>query len=66
VFKDKYYRPDEVAEILGINIVTVYRHIKDLSDPMPAVRLKNERCLRISGTELNKWLDRRRVNPDEI
>ncbi len=65
MFKDKYYRPDEVAEALSVDKSTVYRLCKDLDDPMPAIRLGGKGPLRIHGVGLNEWLKRRKVNPGD-
>lgn len=61
---DRYYRPDEVAEILSVHRSTLYRMINDTNDPLPAIRLTGEGKLRIPGKELSEWLERRRVRPD--
>lgn len=63
---DRYYRPDEVAELLNVDKGTVYRMIRDTEDPLPAIKLTGDRHLRISGQELSEWLERRRVNPEDI
>lgn len=62
---DRYYRPDEVAEMLNVHKSTLYRLINDKTDPLPAIKLTGEGKLRIPGKELSEWLERRRVNPDE-
>jgi excisionase family DNA binding protein len=61
----RYYRPDEVAEILNVDKSSIYRMIKDIEDPLPAIKL-NGGCLRIPGQELSEWLERRRVNSAEV
>ena len=63
LFGDRCYRPDEVAKKLNIHVRSVYRHIGDPLDPLPALRLHKGGPLRIPGPELNRWLDRRRVDP---
>lgn len=63
---DRYYRPDEVAELLSVDKTTVYRMIRDIDDPLPAIKLVGDRCLRIPGQGLSEWLERRRVNPEDI
>lgn len=62
----RYYRPDEVAELLSVDKTTIYRLIRDIDDPLPAIKLNGERCLRIPGQELSEWLERRRVNAEDI
>ena len=63
LFSDRCYRPDEVAAKLHVNIRTIYRHVNDIDDPLPSIRLAPRGPIRIPGSELNKWLERRRVNP---
>ena len=66
LFKDdRCYRPDEVAEILGIDTKTVYRRIKDLDNPFPCSRLKKHGPLRLPGNEMNKFMEENKVNPLE-
>lgn len=66
LFKDdRAYRPDEVAEILGIDTKTVYRRIKDFDNPFPCVRLKKHGPLRLPGNKMNKFLEDNKVNPLE-
>lgn len=65
LFTDRCYRPDEVAEKLHVHIRTIYRHVNDLDDPLPSLRLKPGGPLRIPGLLANRWLARRRVNPLE-
>lgn len=60
---DRYYRPDEVAELLSVDRSTVYRLISDTDDPLPAVKICQK--LRIPGQELSEWLERKRVNPED-
>lgn len=65
LFTDRCYRPDEVAQILHVHVRTVYRHINDLDDPLPALRLSPGGPLRIPGLAANIWLATHRVNPLE-
>lgn len=66
LFKDdRAYRPDEVAKILGIDIKTVYRRVKDLDNPFPCFRLKKHGPLRLPGNKMNKFLEDNKVNPLE-
>mgnify|MGYP001311884742 CR=1 FL=1 len=62
--ESRCYRPDEIAEILGIDKSTVYRLINAIDDPIPAYRPSGTH-LRVNGGDLNKWLERRRVKPEE-
>lgn len=62
---DRYYRPDEVAELLSVHRSTLYRMINDTTDPLPAIKLPGDGKLRIPGKELSEWLERRRVNPED-
>jgi len=61
---DRCYRPDEIADILSVSKRTVYRMISDISDPLPAFR-PNGKYLRVSGLELNNYLDKHKVIPEE-
>lgn len=62
---DRYYRPDEVAELLSVDRSTVYRMIKDIEDPLPAIRLCGKGLYRIHGNDLKAWMDRHQVNPED-
>jgi len=65
IFKDdRNYRPDEVASTLRVNRTTVYRWIKDILDPLPAFRTKDNGQLRCKGKDLNAYLDRHKVRPE--
>ncbi|MCK8604405.1 helix-turn-helix domain-containing protein [Desulfoferrobacter suflitae] len=46
----RFYRPDEVADILGVSTKTVYRLIKE--DRLKAVKIRS--ILRIPERELDK------------
>lgn len=60
--EDRYYRPDEVAEMLAVEISTVYRLVREPGDPLPAVRLGERGHIRILGRDLGAWLERWRVD----
>lgn len=60
---ERCYRPDEIADKLSVDISTVYRLIKDIDDPLPAYRLKNNGQLRVHGQELNAYLNNHKVYP---
>lgn len=62
--KGRCYRPDEVASKLGISKRSIYRMINDVADPLPAVRPCGN-ALRISGADVNAYLERHRVRPEE-
>jgi predicted site-specific integrase-resolvase len=65
IFKDdRNYRPDEVASTLRVNRTTVYRWIKDILDPLPAFRTKDNGQLRCSGKDLNEYLLKHKVRPE--
>jgi predicted site-specific integrase-resolvase len=64
VFKEsRCYTPVNVAEILNVDISTVYRLIRDIDDPLPAFRLKTNGQLRVHGKEINKYLEDHKVDP---
>lgn len=50
----QFYRPDEVARILGISVRSVYRRIED--DTIPAIKIG--RLYRISATEFHQVFPR--------
>ncbi len=61
---DRSYRPDEIAKRLAVDISTVYRMIRDMDDPLPAFRPCG-RALRVKGAEITKYLERRKVRPED-
>jgi hypothetical protein len=64
IFNDeRCYRPDEIADKLRADISTIYRLIKDIDDPLPAFRLKNNGQLRVHGKDLNQYLESHKVDP---
>lgn len=62
---ERCYRPDEIAEILQVDVSTVYRMIKDLDKPLYAFRLAGNRQLRVWGGDLNAYVEQSRVKPEE-
>ena len=65
IFKDeRNYRTDEIAEILRVDRSTVYRWIRDILDPLPAIRTKENGQLRCSGKDLNDYLNKHKVRPE--
>ncbi|GAB1468230.1 hypothetical protein MASR2M64_09410 [Candidatus Cloacimonadota bacterium] len=65
VFKDeRNYRTDEVADVLRVDRSSVYRWIRDIANPLPAFRTKENGQLRCSGKDLNAYLDRHKVRPE--
>lgn len=63
-FNDRYYRPDEIAEALKVDRTTVYRMIKDVLDPLPAYRVNDRGPLRVHGNDINKYLVKHKVQPE--
>lgn len=61
---DRSYRPDEIADKLGVDVRTVYRMIRDIDDPLVAFR-PHGRALRVEGAELIRYLERRKVRPED-
>jgi excisionase family DNA binding protein len=61
---DRNYRPDEVASTLRVSRNTVYRWIRDILDPLPAFRTKENGQLRCSGKDLNLYLQKHKVRPE--
>jgi excisionase family DNA binding protein len=62
---DKYYRPDEIAELLNVDKGTVYRLIRDIEDPLPALRLSKKGALRVAGRDLQEWMENHKVHPED-
>ena len=63
-FKDRYYRPDEIADVLNVARSTVYRMIRDIADPLPAYRINDKGPLRVHGKDINKYLVSHKVRPE--
>ncbi len=61
---DRNYRPDEVASTLRVSRNTVYRWIRDILDPLPAFRTKDNGQLRCTGKDLNNYLTKHKVRPE--
>lgn len=63
---ERYYRPDEVAELLNVDRSTVYRMIKDIDNPLPALRLCGRGLYRIHGKDLEVWMEKNMVTPEDV
>ena len=59
----KCYPPYRVAEILSVDISTVYRLIRSIEEPLPAFRLKTNGQLRVHGKDLNTYFEDHKVDP---
>jgi len=65
IFNDeRNYRTDEIADILRVDRSSVYRWIRDILDPLPAFRTKDNGQLRCSGKDLNLYLLKHKVRPE--
>ena len=65
IFKDeRTYRTDEIADILKVDRSSVYRWIRDIGDPLPAFRTKENGQLRCAGKDLNDYLMKHKVRPE--
>ena len=65
IFNDeRTYRTDEIADILKVDRSSVYRWIRDILDPLPAFRTKENGQLRCSGKDLNLYLLKHKVRPE--
>ncbi len=65
IFNDeRTYRTDEIADILKVDRSSVYRWIRDIGDPLPAFRTKENGQLRCSGKDLNEYLTKHKVRPE--
>jgi excisionase family DNA binding protein len=51
---------EEVAEYLGVYRDTVYRYIKDVKKPLPAMRISRKKIL-VKKVDLEKWLEETKV-----
>lgn len=58
---DIYYYPYHIANKLNISIRTVYRMVNDVTNPLPAVRIRHS--LRIRGKDINEYLERNKTDP---
>lgn len=63
-FNDRYYRPDEIADLLKVDRSTVYRMIRDIADPLPAYRINEKGPLRVQGKDINTYLESHKVRPE--
>lgn len=63
----KNYRPDEVAEILKVNIRTVYRYLNEPIGNIPSFKLNptSKGNIRIPGAGLIDWIQERETRPWE-
>lgn len=63
----KNYRPDEVAEILNVDIRTVYRLLNEPLGNIPSFKLKptSKGNIRIPGTGLINWINCNETKPWE-
>ena len=57
---EKYYTIDEVAELLKVSKMTLYRYIK--SKKLPAIKLGKE--YRVSASDLQAFLDSNKTTHD--
>ena len=65
IFNDeRNYRTDEIADILRVDRSSVYRWIRDIENPLPAFRTKENGQLRCKGKDLNAYLDKYKVRPE--
>ena len=62
--EERNYRTDEIADILRVDRSSVYRWIRDIENPLPACRTKENGQLRCKGKDLNAYLDRHKVRPE--
>ena len=61
--EDRSYRPDEIAEKLNVDRSTIYRIIRQINNPLPAYRIKEQGQLRCFGRDINKYLENHKVAP---
>lgn len=57
--KSRYYRVDEVADILSVGKLTVYRLIQN--GEISAYKVQS--CTRMRGDDLNAYLERNKLDP---
>lgn len=53
--EQKFYKAEDLAKILNVNIMTIYRHINDYKT-LKAYKIGKE--FRIDAEEFNKFLDK--------
>lgn len=53
----KLLKAGQVAELIGVNVATVWRWTQRLHDPLPVVRFGG-RCTRFPLMEVEKWIER--------
>lgn len=53
---DYLMTPAEVAKYLGVTNTTVSRHMNDIVNPLPSIRVSN-RVVRVRKSSLEKWLN---------
>ena len=65
IFNDeRNYCTDEIADILRVDRSSVYRWIRDIDNPLPAFRTKENGQQRCKGKDLNAYLDKYKVRPE--
>ena len=62
--EERNYRTDEIADILRVDRSSVYRWIRDIENPLPAFRTKENGQLRCSGKDLNQYITKNQVKPE--
>ena len=62
----EYVSVEEAAQILHINVRTVWSFLKDEDDPIPSFKFGKLR--RINAVELQEWIERRRqtIQPSTV
>jgi len=55
---NRFYSPEELAELLGVNVMTIYRHIKKGS--LSAVKMSRDKII-ISKEDLEDFLKKHKT-----
>ena len=56
-----YATPEEIAKMLGVTVVTVYRYMKRKHNPLPHYKL-TDRNFTIKISDFESWMESRFVN----
>ena len=59
----RFYAVQQVAEILGVKRNAIYTWLHRIDDPLPSHKLSENGTIRIHGSALNEWIDKRKYDP---
>ena len=61
--ENRFYAVQQVADIFGVKRNAVYSWIRKINDPLPSHKLGDAGVIRIHGSDINKWLKDKKVDP---